>query len=319
MTNQLKNIAPKFTGLVKREFLDGKNGYLYAPLALAGLMLLLILLALVDVGNTIRIDGMEMSGVSSLSEALEKGVAQGEQEQIAGGIALLYWGLSLIIWLAFPFVLVNSLLSSLYEERRDKSILFWKSMPIADWQEVAAKFFTSVFVAFGSYLAITITLQVTVAVILSIVVIFQGGPVLELWPIGNMIYTWVSIVPHYVLVILWALPVIAWITLVSAYAPRMPFMYAFLPPVALIVVEQILTETQYVADWIGYHMGGWEQIMENQFPRHINGPAEAFAAIKGLSFSDLYIHTLSLPTFWGGVILAAVFLYGAVELRKRAM
>ena len=237
MNNQLKNIAPKFTGLVKREFLDGKNGYLYAPLALAGLMLLLIFLALVDVGDTIYIDGMELDGVSQLSEGLDRAIEEGKQEDLSAGIALMYWALSGLLWMAFPFVVANSLLSNLYEERRDKSILFWKSMPIADWQEVAAKFFTTLFVAFGIYLAITIALQLIVATILSVVVIFQGGPVLELWPLGKMLTSWIYLIPHYVLVILWALPIVAWMTIVSAYAPRMPFMYAILPPVAIIIIE----------------------------------------------------------------------------------
>ncbi|MEX0298389.1 MAG: hypothetical protein AB3N28_04920, partial [Kordiimonas sp.] len=140
--------------LVKRELLDGKNGYLRVPAILAGITVVLLVLSALGFGNMIEFHGMQHEGIENLRDAVEK-LHEKEPENAPAAIAVGYWGMSALAWMAFPFVVFFSLLGALYEERRDKSILFWKSMPVADWQEVAVKLFVPVIVAPLVFLAVS--------------------------------------------------------------------------------------------------------------------------------------------------------------------
>ena len=309
-----------FAALIKREILDGKNGYVYAPLVLAGLMVALTFIGIAGADHIIKVNDIELSEVHNLSSAMEKLRADGKGDEIPAAISLLYFGLSSSVWMAFPFAVFFSLLGALYEERRDKSILFWKSMPVSDVQEVLAKLVAAIFVTFLIYLGISIATQIVMALILSIVMLFQGGNMLDMWPLGTMIPNWFAFIPNYVVGILWGLPMLAWLLLVSSFAPRMTFMYAVLPPVIVIVLEEMLFDSSRFANWVGMHLGGWiENINWQQFTRDIDGPSDVLANMNSFPLMDALSISLSSPSFWGGIALAGLFVWGAVEFRKRAI
>ncbi|MBV1900822.1 MAG: hypothetical protein KUG56_04030, partial [Kordiimonadaceae bacterium] len=166
-----------FKALVKREILDGKNGYLRVPVILAGITVALFILSVLGFGKMEIFDGMQGKSFESLGDVLahlETKSAGERAAAITGG----YWAMTMLPFVAFPFVVFFSLLGSLYEERRDRSILFWKSMPIADWQEVAVKLFVPVVVAPVIFLLVVIASQLIIAVFLSLISVFQGGPLL---------------------------------------------------------------------------------------------------------------------------------------------
>lgn len=306
-----------FKALVKREVLDGKNSYIGVPVILAGITIALLFLTALGFGNMIYFDGMEQEGISNLGDAISKAYAE-EPRELPTGVSIMYWVMSLLVWFALPFVIFFSLLGTLYEERRDRSILFWKSMPVADWQEVLAKLFTPLVVAPLIYLSVTIAAQLLIAIFLSIVVLFQGGPMLEMLPLGLMITSWFSVIGHYLLGTLWALPFLAWVLMVSAYASRMPFMWAVLPPIALIAVEAIFFNTSNFARWLGTYLGGWREGLEDRIAVNIDGPRDLFNLITGGALSESLAITMTSPMFWIGLIIAGGFTYGAIELRKRA-
>lgn len=310
-----------YVALIKREILDGKNGYILAPAVLGAIMVLIALIGVFSAEHIVvnEFDADEIE-ISTLADGLEKAREEGKEEEIPAAVSLLYFGLSAPVWLAFPFVVFFSLLGALYEERRDKSILFWKSMPVSDWQEVTVKLITSVFVSFFSFVLIAIATQLALAVVLSVAVVFQGGSFFDMWPLGTMITSWLYSLPNYVMWILWALPVLAWLLLVSAFAPRMTFMYAVLPPVILMVIEEMVMDTNYFAEWLGRHLGGWFEWLSWSNVRHdIDGPKDILANMNSFPLGDAIGVTLTSPNFWSGIIIAGVFLWGAVEFRKRAI
>ncbi|MCJ9430803.1 hypothetical protein [Kordiimonas marina] len=309
-----------FVALVKREFLDGKNGYFRTPLILAGLTVAMVVLSVAGFGTVIHIEDIQLDDVHNLGDVLTRAVAQ-KPEHVPAGIALAYWGMSTMTWIAFPFVVFFSLLSSLYEERRDRSILFWKSMPVADWQEVLAKLVMPVFVAPFIFLGIVIAAQLAIALLLSLVVMFQGGPVLALWPLGFMFKGWFSMGFQYLIMALWALPLFAWVLLVSAYANRMPFLWAVLTPIVLIVGEDLVLGTHRLAGWIGEHMAGWQRDAYHDISvnGHIEGPRDLYQIAIGHLQWDAISYSFTSLHFWLGLVVAAGFIWGAIELRKRAV
>lgn len=309
-----------FPALIKREFLDGQNGYIRVPLVLAALSIFLVIVSTIGFGATIEFDGVfDDHEIQNLGQALEQaaGSRRGETE-LPAAVTLSYWVMGGISWVALPFVVFFTLLGSLYEERRDRSILFWKSMPVDDWQEVLVKFITPVFLAPVIFLAIAIASQLIVALFLSIVVLFQGGPILELWPLGSMIGSWFYFGTLYFTQTLWVLPVMAWVLFVSAYASRLPIMWALMPPAIIIAVEGILFETTTFLRWIGIQLGGWQTFAYDHIHANIDGPADFLALIFGGIQMDAITYSLGSTQFWIGLLITAAFLFGSIELRKRA-
>ncbi|WP_417451912.1 hypothetical protein [Kordiimonas sp.] len=304
--------------LVKREVLDGKNGYFWVPVILAGLTVALVVLSSLGFGNMLYFDGMEHEGIENLADAMNKAAAR-EPNEFPAAVTIGYWAMSILAWVALPFVIFFALLGALYEERRDRSILFWKSMPVSDWQEVLAKFFAPLVVAPLTFLGVAIAAQLVIAVFLSILMIFQGGPVLDLWPLGLMITSWFTMISHYFIWVLWALPILAWVLFVSSYAARMPFLWAILPPFVLMVVEEMFLDTSIIARWVAIHLGGWQDGAFRGMSDDFDGPRDLLMAlINGTHWQSLS-YSLSNLNFWLGLVIAGGFLWGAVEMRKRAI
>lgn len=318
----MKNNLKKFTALVKREFIEHKNGYFWIPVLLVGIMFVMFALSLVGFGNAINIGDIKVDGISNIGEGLALAEIRAEEKGADLGtfISFFYWGLSGFAFVALPFVVFFSLLGSLYEERRDRSVLFFKSMPVSDTYEVLAKLVASVCVAPLVLLAVVIVGQLLIALFLSIIVLFQGGPVLTLWPLGDMITGWKSFILLYALFALWFLPLFAWLLLVSSFAPRMPFVFAVLPPVVISIVEKVFFGTERFALMLASRGEGLGHAIEKNLNHPmINGPEDLYS---GLSLEIIYngfANSLASGSFWMGLVVAAAMLWGAIELRKRSL
>lgn len=307
-----------FAALVKREILDGKNGYLRVPVILAGVVVVLFVLSAMGFGNMVYFDGMEKEGIESLSDALTH-IEEKEPENRPAAVTMGYWAMTSLPLIAFPFVVFFSLLGSLYEERRDRSILFWKSMPVADWQEVAVKLFVPVFIAPFIFLAVIMAAQLVVAFLLSIIVLFQGGPVTVLWPLGFMMGSWFASISMYLIHAFWVIPAFAWVLLVSSYANRMPFLWAILVPVVVIVMEEIFLDTHVIGSWIGVHLGGW---LEGAFANEVHSfrnPDEVLRYLIGGPQLEALTYSLTSLHFWAGLVVAGGLTFATIEKRKRAI
>jgi ABC-2 type transport system permease protein len=318
----MKNSITKFTALVKREFIEHKTGYLWIPAILVGLMLVMLLLSLVGFGNAIHIDEIKVHGISNLGEGLEMAEAKAAEKGADLGplVSLFYWSLSGFAFVALPFVVFFSLLGSLYEERRDRSVLFFKSMPVSDTLEVLAKLVASVCVAPLALLAVVIAGQLISAFILSFIVMVQGGPFMTLWPLDDMFIGWLSFILFYSLFALWIMPLFAWLLLVSSFAPRMPFVFAVLPPVVIGVVEKVFFNSEHFFRMLGSRAEGFGLSFENNMQNlQINGPEDIYSGISLEVFANGLANSLASGSFWMGLLVAGAMLYGAIELRKRSL
>ena len=305
-----------FTALLKREFLEGKNYYFWLPVILLGGVLTLFFLMAIGFGSVIEIGSMEVKNIYNLGSALER-AQERDPVELPAAITAMYWLMAGPAAVTIPFVVFFSLLGALYEERRDRSVLFWKSMPVSDWQEVLAKLLVPVLGTLFLFLGAVIAMQLLTAILLSLIVLLQGGPISALWPLGLMVTSWVTAAVVILLYTLWALPVFAWILLVSAYAPRMPFVYAMLPPTVVVVVEAVFFETGNLLSFLGRHLGGW---MGDFFANiHIDSPRDLITLLFGGGYFRAFGGALTNMDFWVGLLIGALFLAGAVELRKRSV
>jgi len=103
---------------------------------------------------------------------------------------------------------------------------------------------------------------------------------------------------------LWYAPLYGWLLLVSAWAKRVPFLWAVLPPAAIGVVEKLAFNTSYVGTMLRDRLGG------------LSGDAPSGDGMNMVMLATPLTQFLTAPGLWIGLALTAVFLYGAVRLRR---
>jgi ABC-2 type transport system permease protein len=198
-------------------------------------------------------------------------------------------------------------LDALYGERRDRSILFWKSLPVSDLTTVLSKAGIPLLVLPLLTFAITVVTW-WVTLLLSTLILLAGGlSVAGLWthlPLFQMS----AILLYHLLAFhsLWYAPFYAWLLLISAWARRAPTLWAVLPPIAIAVVEKIAFSTSHFASMLARRFSGGGQS---------GGFAHGHMSMVPLSQPGVGQFLVS-PGLWSGLLVAAVFLAIAVRLRR---
>jgi ABC-2 type transport system permease protein len=211
----------------------------------------------------------------------------------------------LIMGTAF-IVQVFYCLDALHGERRDRSILFWKSLPVSDLMTVISK--ASIPMVILPLLAFVIVgaTQLVMAVLSSAVLLASGLGVVTLWRQLSLFQTLLMLLYHLVTVhMLWYAPIYGWLLLVSSWARRMAFLWAGLPLLAIGVLEKIAFNTSHFAALLGNRMNGGETAVV---------PPGSFPMDPMTHLTPG--HFLSSPGLWIGLAVTAIFLGAAVRLRR---
>lgn len=199
-------------------------------------------------------------------------------------------------------------LDALYGERRDRSILFWKSLPVSDLITVLAKASIPVFIVQFIGFACLVATQ-TAMVLLSVVLGPVTGAGSALWTHEPLLVSWPGLLYHLFTVhVLWHAPLYCWLLLVSAWARRAPVLWATLPPLVVAAVEKIAFNTHLFLDVLGYRLTGPE---ESVFPSQGYDPMSHPSMVhSGLA------HFMSDPGLWRGLIVAAILIAITVRIRR---
>jgi len=197
-------------------------------------------------------------------------------------------------------------LEALYGERRDRSILFWKSLPVSDMTTVLAKATIPILILPLITFAIVLVTQSIMLLLSSAVMLARGQNVAELWSHLPLWQMSLMLFFHMVAIHgLWYAPFYGWLLLISAWARRAPFLWAVLPPVVVGVIEKIAFNTSHFAALLGYRFGG------NSDVEFTGGPMTMCV----LTASDV-VRFFTDPSLWTGLALTAVFLAAAIRLRR---
>lgn len=213
-------------------------------------------------------------------------------------------------------VIVFTLLGALYDERKDRSILFWKSMPASDLETVASKVVT----IGGIGLACAVASGLVIHLGLNLIAFTRFGGEGMGWigadTLGWMVQIWAFLGAATVVYLLWALPVYAWIAFASAASPKAPILLGLVPfalvPMAAQVVglySEWLLEP--VARLVGQPM--WELFGDIPDPAGTvrSGAPDLAPLFEALGAS------LVQPGLWIGLAVAAALIYAAAEVRRR--
>ena len=196
---------------------------------------------------------------------------------------------------------------ALYGERRDRSILFWKSTPVSDLTTVLSKAAIPVVILPLLAFAITVLTQWLMLMISSAVLLGSGQNVALLWSRVGISHRWPMLLFHFLCIHgLWQSPIYAWLLLVSGWARRVPILWAALPPLTIGIAEKVAFNTTYFGSLIGNRFTGGSEgaaIMERG---RTMDPVMLFAPL----------HFLISPGLWIGLAITAAFLATAVRVRR---
>jgi ABC-2 type transport system permease protein len=271
---------------VRRELWEYRSIYI-APLAAAILFLVGFFISMVSLRH-------RMHGVWPLDSAQGRDVFATRYELAAA----LIMGTALIVGIFYS-------LDALYGERRDRSILFWKSLPVSDLITVLSKLTIPIVILPLLSFAITIATQFVMLLLGSIILLGSGVNIATLWTEASFVHVSLVLLYHLLTVHgLWYAPLYGWLLLVSAWAPRAPFLWAFLPPFVICGVEKIAFNTSHFLALLQYRLLGQGDAMEPH-----SAPPDFMASL-------MPAHFFSTPGLWTGLAVAAVFLFAAVRLRR---
>ena len=274
----------QFYSLVQREIWESRFVYI-APLAAAGLFLLGFVISLVFLPGRLR----SAAGSAELHNVINRPFDI---------IAVLIMGVTFLVALLYC-------LDALYGERRDRSILFWKSLPVSDTATVLSKASIPIVVVPLFAFALTVAAQLAMFV-LSIAVTRGGGVTVGMFGSElSLFHRWHVLFVHLVTGHgLWYAPIYAYLLLISAWARRAPFLWATLPMLAVGGAEKLAFNTSYLAAVLGVRISGGPSIES-----HAGMNMDAMTPFT-------LIQSLSSPGLWIGLLVAGAFLAGAIRLRR---
>jgi len=274
---------------VRREIWENRSIYM-APLILAGVILFGSLMTLGRLPQRVR----EASALPA--------------EHYRHAIAVHYDFSGGAMMLIAVLVSVFYCIDALHGERRDRSILFWKSMPVSDLTTVLSKATIPIVVV---PLVVTITgiaLQILMLFLSSMVLLLSGLDVRRYWSELAPLQMWWLLLVHIMTAhALLPAPVYAWMMLVSGWARRAVLLWAALPAIAIAILEAILFRSWHFAILVGSHLIGGSNAASSGEPDRF--PTDPMA--HGSAF-----HLLGTADLWIGLLLAAGFLWAAVRLRR---
>ncbi|MEJ1964169.1 MAG: hypothetical protein WDO56_22535 [Gammaproteobacteria bacterium] len=210
-----------------------------------------------------------------------------------------------MLYLLTAIVTFFYLCDSLYSERKDRSILFWKSLPVSDAMTVVSKLLVALIAVPLVVFVLSVVTHVCVLLAAKVVGLFYPPrfPASH-WTMAAWLrlngYLFIDV---FVLA-LWYAPIAAYQLLMSVVAPRAVFVCTVLPPLVLIFGQKVLTGSWSIGEFVLYRLGGVS------LGGSLSGGLDA--AIDGLDALPM----LRLPGLWIGVAVAAVLVFAAIRVRR---
>ena len=226
-------------------------------------------------------------------------------------------------WWCLGFVVFFYCLGSLYDERKDRSVLFWKSLPLSDRDTVFSKAASALLVAptlaVGAAIACMFAFMLLVS---AFVLLHNGNPVTLLWGPGSPLANAGLLLASIPIYALWALPTVGWLMLCSSSSRSMPFLWAIMIPVfAGIFISwfEVMNVFDLQSGWFWKNIvarsllsvfpGTWIDVMDIGAIAKGNAPSHAMVLKSTYS-------VLTTPQLWIGAAAGIAMIFGAIRMRR---
>jgi ABC-2 type transport system permease protein len=300
--------------LIRRELWEHRS-IAFAPLAFGLIFVSINLLAALGAVH-VQLEGAVVD-IEKMVDSLDAARA-GALMQI--GLVVIAVALNSVMLLVTLFYLLDCL----YAERKDRSILFWKSLPVSDAGVVVSKAATAAIAIPAVTLVVFIAVAIAIYLITGLWGLFAGSGLFLAAGPGAILEVTVTHVYALAVQSLWYMPIFGWLLLVSAWARRAVLLWAILPLVAVNLVEHLVFDTNYFAEMLSRRLIGVYPLAFNE-EHHVENLAWQFEgehANVDLEFSDGVLaladpgQFLASPGLWGGLVAAALLIAAAVWVRR---
>ena len=297
-----------YMALIRRELWEHRAIFV-TPLVIGTIVTLGTLTALMFVGDFQKELNLAIFGAQNVAGEFERRAA----------LTAFFGGTSWLFLLGLGVLTVFYALDALYAERKDKSILFWRSLPVTDAETVISKLVTAVFVIPAIAIAGIIVTHLVNLVITSLWVASKGGNAgMLIWGSVPFFDNWMATILVIYATAIWMSPFLGWFLFVSAWTKRAPFMVAFLPLVLVPMIEGIFLRSAHFAEAV---WGRGAKIPLFQMGIDV----EEFFDEESLRLSEEMVSLLALIDFgrffssvdtWIGIVVCGLLTTAAIYVRR---
>ena len=294
--------------LLQRELWEHRAIYV-VPIVVAVLMIL------ASLTGQISVDGMEHVDIGLV------GAANIPENARSAVLSAMMISLSTTFIFAMWILTIFYALDSLYAERKDRSILFWRSIPSTDSETVLSKLFTALLVIPLITFAMIVVTHLAVLLITSVWVGARGGSGMSLiWGSAPFLDNWTATLIFLLAIPLWLSPYIGWFLFVSAYTKRSPFLTAFLPIAVLPLLEKMLFDSAVFAEAFFVRSIKMPLFIDLSMMEDLFDKAESFAELANSELTLLGLMDLggfvTNPGLWLGIVVCGLLTAAAIYVRR---
>ena len=294
--------------LVRREVWEHRSIWV-TPAAVALVVTLLTIASFVAASGFGEAKDMAIILASNVSDT----------ERRAALIAFLI-GNTIVFLMAMWFLMIFYSLDALNAERKDKSILFWRSLPITDAETVVSKLITAmILIPLVTFVAVAVS-QLVNLILMSIWISIEGGsPGHLIWGSLPLFDTWLATLIVLMAIPFWISPLLGWFLFVSAWTKRSPFLTAFLPIAVLPILEYVVFRTSMLGDAIVNRFSMKTMpLFDLDVFRFFDDHKFRTAVEEGVSLLKLldpakFVVSLDL---WLGLVVCGLFVTAAIYVRR---
>ena len=293
--------------LIRREIWEHRSIYV-TPIAIA------VIVSLVSLAGMVTVSAFDKEVNVALFSAAN--IAGDAERQAA--LTVFFLGTSWVFLFALAILTTFYSLDSLYAERKDKSILFWRSLPITDAETVMSKLLTAVFVLpLVTVVAIIATHLVNLVITTAWVMVKGGNAAHLVWGSVSLFDNWTAALVVTVASAIWMSPFIGWFLFVSAFTKRSPLLMAFMPLIIIPIIEWIFFRSKMFASAV---FGRGEMIplfremdIERFFDdEHMRMNEELVSLLAHIDIGGFLLS----PSVWVGVIVCGILATAAIYVRR---
>ena len=293
--------------LIKREIWEHRSIYV-TPIAIASIVTLGVLAGIMFASGFAAELDVAIFGAQNIADVPERKAI----------LIAFFLGTSWIFIVALAILTTFYCLDSLYAERKDKSILFWRSLPVTDAETVISKLVTALLVIPTVTIVAIIATHLINLGVTTIWVMMKGADAgLLIWGSVALFDNWLAAFIVVLAAGFWMSPFIGWFLLVSAYTKRAPLLMAFLPLILIGLLEGIIFRTHVFAENVLARGDGLPIFRDMDVDRFFD--EEQWRVAEGatslLAHVDV-VQFLTSPGMWAGLLVCGLLSTGAIYVRR---
>jgi ABC-2 type transport system permease protein len=243
----------------------------------------------------------------SLSGATVGGASMDMNPMVPGFYLVMSLLFTLALYSLMALVGFFYLCDCLFTERKDRTILFWKSLPVSDTMTVLSKLLVALIAVPLVVYALAFVTNLIAFLIFKVAVGFSPATdTPKYWTALNWLRLNGYLLMDVFILALWYAPIAAYQLFVSVTVPRVVFVWTLLPPLALVLAQKLFLDSWSLRDLILHRLGVAGDSLNGRGNESAESMIEMVNAFPMLARTEL----------WIGVAIAAALVFLTIRIRR---